>query len=302
MTIGKTQFPNGGANDRALPNRSYQFPGHTGDVLFVHSSGAGTAGPGWAVENAYTTIDSAIGACTADHGDTIVVCEGHTETISGAAGIALDVAGVKIIGAGKGRRRPRITFATATAASFDITAARCVVENLVLINGIDAQTAMVNISAADVVIAECEFQLGNSSTQAAIGILTTSGADRLIVEKCEMHGTVDAGVANGIKLVGGDFIRIRDNIISGAFATTGNIQNATTATTNYMILRNVLLNQSADANNVVINMHASATGVSADNRIAIIDSTGPAPIVAAAGWVSHNYSASAVGVGASTLI
>lgn len=301
MTIGKTTFPNGGPNDKATLNRFYSFPFTTGDVFFVHASGV-AGGPGWAVENAFTTVDAAVGAAQADHGDLIVVCEGHTETVTAAAGIALDVAGVKVLGLGEGRRRPRITFGTATAASLDISAARCVLENVVLINAIDGQTAMVNVSAADVVVKGCEFQLGDASTQAAVGVLTTAAASRLIVQGNHMHGTVDAGVSNCIRLVGGDAIIVRENVLCAACATTGNIQSATTDCTNLQIIENFILNQTADGNNKAINLTAGSTGLIANNRIAIIDSTSPAPLTAAGAFVSGNYTVGAVGVGAASVL
>src|SRR5687767_10422825 len=117
--MGKTHFPRVAGNQWADSN--YYFGHPTGNVRYVHSSGSST-GPGYTPETAYSTIDAAIGACTADNGDVIVVLEDHTESITGAAGIAADVAGVRIVGLGVGRNRPRITFTTATAASCDVSA------------------------------------------------------------------------------------------------------------------------------------------------------------------------------------
>mgnify|MGYP006139353905 CR=1 FL=1 len=47
-------------------------------------------------------------------GDVIVVMPGHAETVSGAAGINCDVAGVSIVGLGRGAARPTITMSAAT--------------------------------------------------------------------------------------------------------------------------------------------------------------------------------------------
>src|SRR3990167_11564102 len=52
------------------------------------------------VASVYNTIDAAIGACTADQGDIIYFGEGHTESVSAAAGFVMDIAGVKLIGLG----------------------------------------------------------------------------------------------------------------------------------------------------------------------------------------------------------
>ena len=297
--MGKIHFPRTGGQQWV--DSLYRFGIPTGDVRYVHSGGTST-GPGFSPETAYSTIDAAISASTADNDDAVVVLPDHTESVVGAAGIALDVAGVRVIGLGVGRNRPRITFATDTAASLDISAARCSLENLVLINGIDAQTAMVNVSAADVVVQDCEVQVGDGTTQAVLGILTTASANRLIVRRNHFHGGGTAGVSSCVTLVGGDAIVIEDNVMVGAFATTGNIGNITTAATMLTIRRNHLLNTTADGNNKLIVLDGSTTGLIVHNAGGIIDSTGPAPVTAAAAFVGGNHFSSAAGVTASVLM
>lgn len=297
--MGKVHFPRTGGNQWADSNYYYGQP--SGTIRYVHSGGS-SSGPGHSPETAYSTIDAAISACTADNGDVVVVLEDHTESIVGAAGIALDVAGVRVVGLGVGRNRPRITFTTDVAASCDVSAARCSLENLVFINGIDAQTAMVNVSAADVSILNCEMQTGDGTTQTVLGVLTTAGATRLRIEGCHIHGLVTAGTTSQISIVGGDSLVIKDNIIVGACATTGNISAATTASLNGTIIGNVIQNQTADGNNKAIVLGAGDTYTIANNRMAVIDSTGPAPVTAAAAFVSGNYWTGGVGVTASTLM
>lgn len=296
----KTKFPQPAGS---LPNFNLvnQFGLTAGNVLYVHNSGTST-GPGSTPSTAYSTIDAAYSAATASQGDTIVVLPGHAESITGAAGIACDLAGVRIVGVGDGRQRPVITFTTATAASLDITAAANVIENLVFVCGIDAQTAMINISAADCVIKNCEFQLADATYQAAVGILTTDAADRLIVMGNYFHGAGDTTAQIAISLVGGDDLRITNNVCQGYYGTTGAIQSATTAGVNYTIDGNMIVNRTADGNNKAIVLHASTVGIVANNRIAIIDSTSPAPVTAAAAFVSGNYTTGAVDVSASTLM
>lgn len=297
--MSKTHFPRTGGQQ--WTDSFYHYGHPTGNVRYVHSGGSST-GPGFSPETPYSTIDAAISACTADNGDVVVVLEDHAESITGAAGIAADIAGVRVIGLGVGRNRPRITFTTATAASCDVSAARVSLENLVFINGIDAQTAMINVSAADVVIEGCEFMLGDGTTQAVLGVLTTASADRLIVRRNHMHGGSTAGVSAAVRLVGGDAILIDDNVIVGAFSTTGNIENITTAATMLVIRRNHLLNKTADAQNLLVNVHASTTGLVVHNSGGIIDSTSPTPVVAAAMHVGGNHFSSAAGVTASALM
>lgn len=298
--MGKTHFQRSGG--QSWVDSFYHF-GHlcSGDIRFVHSGGS-TTGPGFSPETAYSTIDAAISACTADNDDMVVVLPDHTESVVGAAGIALDVAGVRVVGLGVGRNRPRITFTTADAASLDVSAARCSLENLVLINGRDAQTAMVNVTAADCVIQDCEFMLGDACTQAALGILTSALGTRLTVRRCVLRGSVDAGVTAAIRIVGGDKHLIEDNVIEGAFATTGCISNITTAATMICIRRNALLNKTADGNNKLIVLEATTTGLIVQNTGGIIDSTCPAPVTGAATHVGGNWFSSAAGVTASVLM
>ena len=47
---------------------------------------------------------------TAAVGDTIIVMPGHVETIATAGALALDVAGISIVGLGNKRNRPIIDF------------------------------------------------------------------------------------------------------------------------------------------------------------------------------------------------
>lgn len=297
----KTHFPRSGGNKWV--QSFYDEHGTTGNVWYVGPSGTDSSGYGHSPEAPLATIKYAAStAATASNGDLVLVLPGHTETVTAAAGVAMSKAGVKVKGLGRGRNRPTITFTTANGASFDITAANCVVENLVLVNGKDGQTAMVNVSAADVLIKDCEFKLGDATTQTTEGIVTTAAADRLRVEGCHLHCTVDAGVTDAIHLVGGDSIVIKDCMFSGAFSTSGIILNDTTAATNLVIWNNTMLNQTADGNNKIIVLHSSTTGIIASNRGGIIDSTSPAPITAAAAWVAGNYVSTAVGVAASTLI
>lgn len=301
----RTQIPTSGSGARRVAEHNLydlrmRFP-TTGNIFFV-DSGVSSSGNGLSPETAVSTIDAAINLCTANNGDIIVVMEGHAESIAGAAGIAADVAGITIVGLGRGRSRPVVTFITADAASMDISEANVHIENMVFVNGRDGQTAMFNVTDNDVTFKDCEIQTGDGTTQAVVGILTTADANRLRIEGCHIHGAVTAGTTSQISIVGGDSHVIQDNIIVGACATAGNIAAATTASTNGVIRRNVIMNQTADGNNKVIVLGASDTYIIADNRISIIDSSGPAPITAAAGFVSGNWAATNVGVSASTLI
>lgn len=95
----------------------------------------------------FSTIDAAVGACTEDAGDKILVLPGHTEAVTSSS-INLDVAGVSIIGIGSGSLKPTLTFG-ATNSRINVTAANCTLKNLRLTAGIgDVVTAVLHATAA----------------------------------------------------------------------------------------------------------------------------------------------------------
>lgn len=302
--MAKTHFPRVAGNQ--WTNSFYDESRFVGDVYYVGSAVTGatdSSGYGRSPEAPFATLGYATAtAATANNGDLIIVLPGHAETITGAAGIALSKAGVTVRGLGVGRNRPIITFGTNNAASCDISAANCTIENLVFVNAKDGQTAMVNVTAADVSLINCELQTGDATTQAVLGILTSALADRLLITGCYLHGLVTAGTTSQISLIGGDGIRIVNNILYGSCATTGNIAAATTAVTNFVIDNNRIMNQTADANNKTIVLGSGDTGIISNNRMSVIDSTSPAPVTAAGAYVSGNYWTGAAGVTASTLM
>ncbi|HXJ72527.1 MAG TPA: hypothetical protein VNM37_06730, partial [Candidatus Dormibacteraeota bacterium] len=175
MTI--SNYPNGFANGvtvRGMP----LLNSYPGNVFWVHS-GTGSDGYKGTFDRPFGTIDYAIGNCRASRGDIIVVKAGHTETVSAAAGIALDVIGVAIIGMGTGTLRPTINF-TATTSTLTMSAASCALYNVLLTGGIDAVASPVVVSASDCAIIQCEYR--DVTGQCTDGILTTAGADRLLID------------------------------------------------------------------------------------------------------------------------
>lgn len=269
-----------------------------GKAFFVCSVN-GVSGGGSSPDQPALTIAAALLLCTADKGDTIFVLPGHVETITGAGGVTVSTAGVTIVGIGHGRQRGLVNYTTAAAASFDITAARTTIENLVFtMTGVDAVTAGINISAADCVIRNCEIETADATNQAALGILTTAAANRLRIENCHIHGTGDAGTTTQISMVGGTDIVIRDNVIIGACgASAGNIANATTDSKNLVIHGNLINNLTASSTKVIV-LTATSTGLITNNRLAIL--SGTAPVTGAAMNFAGNVYSAAAGVTAGT--
>lgn len=277
------------------------LPVTDGSYFFVSSLTGSNGNKGERPEKPFATIAKAITACTAAKGDVIVCLPGHTEAVTAAGTITVSKSGITIFGVGRGRNRPVITYTTAAAASFDITAANVRVENVVFSAvGVDAVTAAVNVSAADAQFVNCEFELANATNQAVLGILTTAAADRLLVQDCFFHGSADAGTAAAVRVVGGDSIRIEKNRFQGNYTTTlGAIDNVTTACTNTIVSENIINNRTASAAKAMVFV-AGSSGQISRNYMQVL--TGTAPITGAGmSWVGANYYAATIGA-AGTLI
>lgn len=231
----------------------------------------------------------------AARGDVILVLPGHTETITGAAGVSITKSGLAIIGLGNGAARPTYTFTTAVGASFDVSGANTLIQNIRFVCGIDNQTAMNNISAADVIFDKCEWIISNGTVGAALGILTAATADRLNVTNSRFTGpALNAGTTCAACIQhesGVDYV-IENNYFTGKM--TQAIKNVAT------VLRGSIHNNRfvVATGTVAITMAAASTPFISNNRINV--PSGTTPIVAAAGFVSGNNYSAAAGVTAGT--
>ena len=228
-------------------------------------------------------------------GDVVLLLPGYTETIVGAAGLSITKAGLTIIGIGNGTLRPTITFTTSTAASLDVGSANTRFENIVFTCGIDAQSAMVNVTAVDVSFFNCVFNTNSGTVGTIAGILTAATATRLLVENCRFVGpAANSGTTTTAQIkheVGADYI-IRNNYFAGKM--TQAITNVAT------VLRGLI-----DSNRfvvatgtVAITMAAASTPFITNNRINV--PSGTTPITAAAGFVAGNAYSATAGVTAGT--
>lgn len=235
--MATSNYPNGFSNGitvRGVP----LAVAHPGQVFFVNNSSvlaprgvSGSDGNPGTYQKPFSTLDFAIGQCVANRGDIIYVMPGHIETVATAAAIALDVAGVAIIGLGVGSLRPKLNF-TATGATMTMSAANCSIKNILFTGGIDAVVAPLRISAADCTVEGCEMR--DVTGQMTDGILTTAGADRLKILKHVHKGDTAAGTNAAIAIVGGSDIEITAEVLDGNFAV-GAIDIRTTATTNLYV-------------------------------------------------------------------
>lgn len=179
---------------------------HPGNIWFVdsgHADKADSVGAGRSPDKPFATIDFAIGQCEANHGDIIYVMPGHAETVSGAAGIDFDVAGVRVVGLGWGEDRPTITM-SAVASTIHMDAASCWLEN-VLIKVEHDCTIVIDVDKTDCVIKNVEFRNRTAATArefvTAIDITggSANACDRTKVIGCKFTAPT-AGSTQAIEL------------------------------------------------------------------------------------------------------
>lgn len=235
----------------------------TGNVFFVSSVASGrsdSTGAGRDPATPFATLDYAIGQCTASNNDVIYCLPGHVETIAAAAGVAVDVAGISIVGMGRGSLRPKMNF-TATASTFAISAANVLIQNVLFTGGIDAIVTPITIAAADVSLIGIETR--DVTGQALDWITTTAAANRLLISDWVHAGASAAGGEAALVLVGGDGIIVEDFDIYGNFSVAA-IENVTTACTNLRIGGgpgvNYIQNGLDNAAVVAITLVATSTG------------------------------------------
>src|SRR3990167_186018 len=220
-----------------------------GRVFWVNNSttpvpcgvtGVDAAGSAGDAKHPFATIDYGFSECTASRDDVIYVGAGHSETYATAADLALDIAGVKIIGLGNGRLRPNILVSD-SAATIAVTAANITIENFFFdLTGVDALTQLFDVGAADFVLKDCEFLMADSGGQATECIVTDSSSHRMKIINCTFRST-NAGANNAISIEGTpDGIEIVGCHIYGDFADacihnpTGNVATNLKIHDNYL--------------------------------------------------------------------
>ena len=255
----------------------------------------------------FRKIADAHAMCVSGRGDVILVAAGHSEpVITAAGGLTISKNNVAVIGLGEGTNRPAITFSTSTAASVLVSGTGVRLEGLFFnCTGIDGLTQPLNITGSSCVVQNNTFATASTTNQCVQAILTSNGANNLIVRGNSFRpnaaaAATTAGVDAAITIVGGLNIRIEDNIIIGAFGSgIGGIQVITTAATNLAITGNLIRNHTA-SNTKAITILTASTGIIARNMMQIL--SGTAPITGdAMMWVGANYYAAAVAT-AGTLI
>lgn len=287
-----SNFPNGfaaGVTIRGLP----LLQTHSGEIFWVNSSttavakGAigGSDGGDGSYRRPFATLDFAVGKCLANRGDIIVLMPNHAETL--AAAVALDVAGIAVIGLGQGTNRPTFTGGVA-ADLFAVSADNVTISNLFFNEKTTAATtnSTIDIAAANCTVQNCHFDVGANET---LGLTVTAAGEIVWFEGNEFVVTAN-GPTNFIQLEGVvDQPTFIDNLFVGSDGTNplddvGAISFESQACTNPVFKGNRVMGNGKAVNLLV--SHGSVVGVYSDDPYTVtgeMDTDDSAAVYNAAG-------------------
>src|SRR3990167_8683266 len=243
-----SNFPGGFSSGVTLQNVPVTIP-HPGKVFWVNNSSVlaqggigGSNSNDGTYQRPFSTLDYAIGRCTASRGDVIYIMPGYTQDMAAADAVDVDVHGVRIVGLGRGTSRPKFTYSNA-AGEFVIGANNVHIENLWFVPSVTAVTHAVDVEATftGAEIIQCEFsgrETAGDEFNAAITVNTT--ADGGLIQGCYFNSDADEAVY-AISLATPTNWKILDNFIMGDYST-GCIGTITGAGVNCSMLRNVVIN------------------------------------------------------------
>lgn len=197
-----TNFPNGVASFGlpVLPS-VMGLPVGGGKAIFVDSNYTGGASNG-DFDRPFTGLETALnsGKVRASKGDVVYIKPGHTESVASSGAIALDLAGVSIIGLGVGDQRPTFTFTTVNTAAITVSAADILVANCIFSANFDSvANAFALTTAKNFTLLSCRFKDASTTDVSFVNIVDTNttdnAADGLTIENCVWISEDDASGA-----------------------------------------------------------------------------------------------------------
>lgn len=242
---------------------------------------------------AFTTVNAALNATEANRGDRVYLCEGYTESITGADQWSNLKAGTRIIGLGdpSSPGRPTITW-TASGSTVLMDVAQTVFENLVLqmepTTGTVNVAAPITVSAAGCQILGCRINCGtDANNKVTIGITCTAGASDFTFAANKVRGAAAATCTTFLRLNGqANPTIVNNDIVCGTTsAAVGPVQELTAACTFIKISNNLIQNNAASSTACITMDLANTTGWISDNYLRNMTDANVAHIVVTSGDV-----------------
>jgi len=272
---------------------------HPGEVFWVNNSSVlaksgvgGSNGNDGSYRKPFSTIDYAVGRCTASRGDVIMVMPGHAESITSATTLALDVAGVAVIGLGGATGRPTLTFTTANTATINISAANVTVKNISFVGNFLSIVSAITIGAAP----SCTIEgCGFSDTSAILGFLSaikttvTVNADHLHILNNRIHPIATTRSTAPIVVLGAmTGLTVKDNRVTSSVSQNNVsqfISHAALVMTDLLVTHNTVYCINTDTATGAVLLSTTATtgsGIIAHNRVRARDTAAAIVVTAAA--------------------
>jgi hypothetical protein len=268
-----------------------EIPQTTGKYFFVDSNTGNNGNSGETISVAMATIDAAVGKCTANKGDVIIVMPGHSENISAATSLVVDVAGVSIVGMGRGRLRPQLHF-TNTAGTIEMDAANTRLSNVVLLASVSAVVVGINVDADGVRLDNLEFGYVDTGDD-FITMVDVDAFDFAEIVNCRFLAESIAGAAEAIRLDDCHFVQIVGNWFSGNFSDSLIVGEGALGT-DLLIASNLLYNADTGAANG-IDLNVAFTGLITNNRIGTLHAAAVAELLDPGSCLcTENYASNAI--------
>ena len=288
----------------------------TGNIFFVDSgkttAGGDTAGKGRNPDFPFLTADFAVGQCTPNNGDRIYLMPGHAETLSTAAALAIDVAGISLLGIGTRNTKPIFTITTgAVDAPINFAAESCLMDNVRILGGkAGGSNVAINFAASYNALRNMELFSSASNELgigAGLGVITITDTSAAIQEVIFENLTYKGGAGNDES-----FITVADGSngatncfmegckIIGTFADDAiQLDQGTNVNTLWHINNSIIGN--LGGNNIAITMDTAAVNFLTNSNIFGANSTTKPIVGAGASYVSNVWTCESGAAGGTAL-
>lgn len=243
----------------------------------------------------HATVSLAFAQCTASAGDVILVLPGHTETISSATAAAWNVAGVTIVGLGRGSLRPTFTLDTGTTSTITVSAANIKVQNCIFVANFASIVAPFTLTTAkEFQIDQCEFRDTSAIlnfTNLVSTATTSNAADGLTITKSKRIGLGADSNTTIVNMLGtNDRVTVEDNYFAHLAVTGGGLMIIATGkiVTNASIQRNIcnFLGATGLTTGLLITTNGTTnSGIIAGNYDFNLDATTEILVTAGSGFI-----------------
>jgi hypothetical protein len=210
----------------------------------------------------FATLAFALGLDEVEAGDTIILKEGHTETLTADLDTGNDQAGLSIVGLGVTTNRPTLTISG--NFTINMNAGGQTLRNLILKYDTAGIDAVVTLNAAGSVIRQCSFR--PASDIAADYLINVGSQDDTLILDCDakLQDITTAALAAVRFGASADRLTVRGCMFTGNY-TNAVIEGDAGAPVDVSIAHNALSNSQTTAIDGIIDLNSGTKGFIAYN-------------------------------------